>query len=170
LLPLESPNWSELEHAYGSAGDVPLLLARLRQFPDESSHRAEPWFSLWSALYHQGDIFTASFAAVPHIVEALASAPQRASLSYFLLPASIEAARARGTSEPAADLAGPYFEALRRIPGLAAASSRQGWDASLCHAALAAIAVATGNHQTAELLLGVEESDVPEVLEWLQSR
>lgn len=146
------------------------MLAQLRHFPVESSYQAEPWFALWSALYHQDDIYPASFAAVPHIVQALASAPQRASLSYFLLPASIEVARASGKAQPSPELAGPYGEALRQIPALAAASSRQDWGRALCTAALAAIAAATGNHQSAELLLAVDESEISEVLEWLQSR
>jgi hypothetical protein len=170
LLPLDDPYWSDLRHAYGSASDIPPLLAQLRHFPGESSSRDEPWLSLWSALYHQEDIFEASFAAVPHIVDSLAVDPARASLSYFLLPASIEIARASGELQPSGQLVQPYHEALGRIPALVAASSRPGWDSTLCTAALAAVAAATGNHQTAGLLLSVDESEIIEVLAWLQSR
>lgn len=68
-------NWDELNHAFGSAGDIPALLADLAFFPAESSYEAEPWFSLWSSLCHQGDIYSASFAAVPEIVKHLANNP-----------------------------------------------------------------------------------------------
>jgi hypothetical protein len=66
--------WSNLQHAYGSASDVPGLLRRLEVLP-ASSGTDEPWFSLWSSLAHQGDVYSASFAAVPHVVRALSTAP-----------------------------------------------------------------------------------------------
>jgi hypothetical protein len=71
-LPLDSPRWSELDHAYGKAAGIPALLRHLESFPP-SSPDDEPWFSLWSALAHQGDVYPASFAAVPHVVRALAA-------------------------------------------------------------------------------------------------
>lgn len=53
LLPLDSPRWSELTHAYGSASDTPALLRQLASLP-RADGDAEPWFSLWSSLAHQG--------------------------------------------------------------------------------------------------------------------
>jgi hypothetical protein len=63
-----SVDWSELHHAYGPAGDIPTLLQDARRAPAPSDYRDEPWFSLWSALCHQGDVFTASYAAVPELM------------------------------------------------------------------------------------------------------
>lgn len=60
--------WDELTHAYGPASDVPSLLASARYSPAPSAYESEPWFSLWSALCHQGDIYPASLAAVPEFV------------------------------------------------------------------------------------------------------
>ena len=53
MLSLESHRWAELEHAYGSARDIPALLLLLRGLP-AANGKAEPWFSLWSALAQQG--------------------------------------------------------------------------------------------------------------------
>ena len=170
MLALESPFWSELRHAYGAASDIPALLSQLTSFPGETSYKDEPWFTLWSSLCHQGDIYPASFAAVPHIVGALAANPSRASMSYFLLPASIEVARASGSIVVPPSLATAYFAALAQLPMLAGAAAHPAWNESLCTAALAATAAATGNHQTARLLLETEQSDIPEVINWLQSR
>jgi len=170
MLALESPFWSELQHAYGYASDIPALLRQLSSFPNESSYQDEPWFTLWSSLCHQGDVYSASFAAVPHIVGALATDPVRASMGYFLLPASIEVAReSKGIVVPVS-LSVAYSAALVQLPSLAAAAAQPGWNESICTSALAAIAVATGNYQTARLLLDTEHSDIPEVLDWLQSR
>lgn len=116
-LSLQSPQWSELQHAYGKAGDIPALLERLHAFP-KSEGEAEPWFTLWSALAHQGDVYTASFAAVPHVVSALASAPARADEAFFQFPAWVEICRAKHQIEVPQDLRASYFEALARLPSL----------------------------------------------------
>src|SRR6266704_737546 len=63
VLNLQSSKWSELRHAYGNAADIPQLLARLRELP-KSEGKAEPWFTLWSALAHQGDVYSASLSAI----------------------------------------------------------------------------------------------------------
>lgn len=170
MLALDSPFWSELRHAYGDASDIPALLSQLSSFPSESSYQDEPWFTLWSSLCHQGDIYSASFAAVPHIVKALAGDPSRASMSFFLLPARIELERESKSTVVPASLSAAYSKALVQLPSLAAAAAQPAWNESICTSALAASAVATGNHQTARLLLETEQGDIPEVLTWLQSR
>ena len=49
MLSLESPRWSELEHAYGQASDIPPLLRQLQDLPG-SVGQSEPWFTLWGSL------------------------------------------------------------------------------------------------------------------------
>ena len=63
-----SVEWSELQHAYGTAGDIPALLQDAWRAQAPGDYHDEPWFSLWSALCHQGDVFTASYAAVPELI------------------------------------------------------------------------------------------------------
>jgi hypothetical protein len=53
-------DWSRLRHAYGTAEDIPGLLDQAG--PDLSS---QAWDDLWSRLYHQGTVYTASHAALP---------------------------------------------------------------------------------------------------------
>ena len=170
MLQLDSPRWSELRHAYGCASNIPGLLGQLAAFPAEATYQDEPWFTLWSSLYHQGDIYPASFAAVPYIVAALARDPARASFSYFLLPACIEVARAESIVAVPPDIEPSYGAALLQLPQLVATASRPNWGHSLCMAALAATAASTGNHQAARLLLETERHDIRGVIEWLQSR
>lgn len=72
VLPLDSPRWHALEQAYGPASNVPGLLRQLREHPeDESLWRGE----LWGALYHQGTTYSASYAAMPHLVEVARAHP-----------------------------------------------------------------------------------------------
>jgi hypothetical protein len=167
VVPLASSEWSKLSHAYGSAANIPALLLGLESFPS-SLGNAEPWFTLWSSLYHQGDIFSASFAAVPHVVRVLSSAPTRATFDYFLFPASVEVARTTQHLEIPAFLAASYIESLARLPALAAAAVSVGSDSELSQAALAAFAAGVGQTHLARLLLEMESGDLPEILDWYE--
>ena len=90
MINLDSIRWSELKHAYGDAANIPSMLKELSSFPSYENYQSEPYFSLWSALCHQGDVFTASYAALPHIIALLENYPEKAHFELFLLPASIE--------------------------------------------------------------------------------
>jgi len=64
---LGAVDWAALEHAYGSAGDVPELIRALRDRDPEVRNRA--LWQLWGNIYHQGSRFQASAAAVPFLLE-----------------------------------------------------------------------------------------------------
>ena len=170
MIALSSKRWHELAHAYGAADNVPALLKRARLDLGSGADPQSAWFDLWSALCHQGDIYPASFAAVPHIVQALSLAPQRASFSYFLLPASIEVARIKKNVPVPAHLVEAYFGSLARLPLLAGSAARPDWNLDVCQSALAAIAAAMGQHILAELLLELGPDDIPEAIKWLFER
>lgn len=57
-------DWGTLEHAYGPAGDVPDLLAAAER---SGTQFASAWDELWSRLCHQGTVYPASYAALPHL-------------------------------------------------------------------------------------------------------
>jgi len=165
MLPLNSKRWSELSHAYGDASDIPSLIAELESLPADAGSEAEPYFSLWSALCHQGDIYAGSYAAVPHIVRVMGTAPEQIPMTLFLMVACIEIARfkGRGPAVPP-DLQADYSAALARIPELVAGAARATWDHWYCGAALAAVAAAKGFGQFAEALLELDPDTVKEVL------
>lgn len=108
MLSLTDSRWSTLQHAYGLASDIPALLEQLVELPSSESNQ-EPWYSLWSALAHQGDVYSASFAAVPHVIEALASDPLKAEFTYFQFPAWVEICRRKKNVHIPDDLASAYF-------------------------------------------------------------
>lgn len=168
-LPLDSPRWAELEHAYGNAHDTPMLLAQLEGLPS-SLDGAEPWYALWSALAHQGDVYSASFAAVPYVVRALATAPCKADFSYFQFPAVVEISRQQKDVLVPDDLRADYFAALAALPKLVAAAADKDWDAGFLSCALAAIAAAKGYGAVAEAALELSPDVAPEFLDWFYSR
>ncbi|MFP8780483.1 hypothetical protein [Hydrogenophaga sp. RWCD_12] len=170
MLSLESARWSELEHAYGHASDIPPLLRRLRDMPS-SIGESEPWFTLWSALAHQGDVYSASFAAVPHVVDALASAPAKADASFFHFPAWVEICRVKQEAQIPTDLAAAYFAALQRLPALVAEAVPGRNEPDFVASATAAVAAALGQHAMAEVILQMSSPGLAlEILGWLDDR
>lgn len=166
MLELSSPRWGELHDAYGTAANIPELLRQLSRLPRDDGD-AEPWFSLWSALAHQGDVYPASFAAVPHVIAALASSPGTASEAYFHFPAWVEICRHKNAVEIPGDLRVAYFDALQRIPGLLANAANKPWSAAFTTCALSATAAAKGQHELAEALLAMPSSEAArDFLEW----
>ena len=169
-LALDDPRWSQLAHAYGSAVDIPPLLRQLSSFPSKQNYTDEPWNSLWSSLCHQGDVYSASFAAVPHIIMAAAADPKRVSYSYFLLPASIEIARVKGAVPIPEYLDTAYFQSLAIVPRIVAGAAGEDWNEDFCSSALAAIAAAKGHSSMAEIIRELDGDATPAVLEWFQNR
>lgn len=170
MLELTSPHWAALQDAYGSAAGIPDLLRQLQDLPGDEAD-AEPWFSLWSTLAHQGDVYPASFAAVPHIVDALARSPETASEVYFHFPAWVEICRHQNGIEIPRELEKSYREALARLPGLVANASCKPWSTTFTACALAAIAAAKGQCDLAALLVDMSSTEaVDDFLEYSSQR
>ena len=165
MLELGSPRWRELHHAYGPADDIPALLAQLSDLP-KSENESEPWFSIWSALAHQGDVYPASFAAVPHVVSALENDPVNADQAYLQFPTWVEICRANNSTPVPDDLIGAYQQALAKLPSIVAARSVRPWDDSETQVALAAIAAAKGNVAVAEAALELTPETAQKFMSW----
>lgn len=160
MIPLDSPAWDQLQHAYGPASDIPDLLKQLAaDSRQKKSTDDAPWHSLWSALCHQDDVYTASYAAVPHIVQIALDAKGPIDFSFFLLPASIEVARKRKRGpELPQELEWDYFAALRSLIECAARHAASDWDISMLLSVLAAIAAAKGQPNLSDLLTELSSS------------
>jgi hypothetical protein len=120
MIDLKDPRWGQLTGAYGPAIKIPELLRQLEKDPSpKADYRLEPWFSLWSALCHQRDIYTASYAAVPHIVQIGSQATGEIDRSFLDLPIAIVKAMidGKGPSVPS-DLASEYFATLPKLTAI----------------------------------------------------
>lgn len=169
MLSLDSPHWKELQHVYGAALDKPKLLRQLYSFPN-SNGESEPWFTLWSSLAHQGDVYSASFAAVPHVVDTLSEGQEKACFDYFQFPAWVEVCRHNNNVSVPADLLPPYLESLRKLPEIVARASSLEWDEGFVRRALSAVAAAKGEHMLAETLLELSPDVLTDFREWLNER
>jgi hypothetical protein len=165
MLSLDSTRWHTLWHAYGNASDIPKLLRRLEGLP-ASANNEEPWYSIWSALAHQGDVYSASFAAVPHVVSYLATAPMKADFSFFQFPAWVEICRSKQGIEVPTELAPAYREAMAKLPGLVAAAAGRDWDENILTCTLGAIAASKGFCVVAEAILELSSDTAQKFLKW----
>jgi len=164
MLSLDSPKWSELQHAYGNASDIPDFLRRLKKLPSSEDDK-EPWFTIWSSLAHQGNVYSASFAAVPHVIQALKQAPAKADFTYFQFPAWVEVCRQKNSVEIPTELKADYFSALSELPSLVAAAAEREWDSNFLCCALSAISAAKGFGSVAEAVQEINPEVAEEFME-----
>ncbi|WP_329669553.1 hypothetical protein [Arenimonas sp.] len=146
-------DWKMLHHAYGPAEDIPARLEEIRSFPAETDWQSEPWFSLWSALYHQGDVYSASLAAVPFIVSAMSVDPRKATLSFYLLPTSIAIADNASPVDAPQEIRRRFQQSLLALGAIAKAQLASMSDPDVAMAAQAAALVSDGLYQKAGDLL-----------------
>jgi hypothetical protein len=85
--------WAELDHAYGSAEEVPLWLRQLAA--EDAGVRDRAMRQLENCLEHQGTLWPATAAAVPFLVELLQE--QGIQVKAQILP--LLAANASGASQ-----------------------------------------------------------------------
>lgn len=158
-----APHWENLRHAYGPAEDIPLLLVRAETDLRPGHESGSTWFKLWSALCHQGDAYSASYAAVPALVQLAEAASYRAKYDPLLLAACIELARLEGTGpEMPSELATSYRGALSRGLELASdALKNEALDSDSVRAYRACVATFHGQSLTARNIL--DEDDVSAV-------
>ena len=171
MLPLDSKEWAKLTHAYGPATDTPRLIADLATYPDHATYKDEPYFSLWSSLCHQGDIYSASYAAVPHIVDLAERATHRISHDFILLPVCIEIARGtKRKAEIPTALVDSYNNAILKLPGVAISFAKH-TDGSWADVCSAAVAVSMGNYKLGKAILELNDDDaLDDFLLWQEER
>jgi len=106
----EAVDWANLEYAYGSAAGVPDLLRRAE---GAGSDFADEWNDLWSHLCHQGTVYTASYAALPTLVDMCLRHEPRGYVAPLQLVASILASN--DAPEGAEQLRGRYAAETSRL-------------------------------------------------------
>lgn len=157
MLTLESARWGELEQAYGSAEDIPRLLASLGSAGD--AERGELWFGLWGTLCREGEVYTASYAAAPHLVAFAGEGSAARAAEALHLVGAIDAGRVTAGAPPVPDdLLPPYRDALREVPRLIAARAEEPWDADTTQVLSAVLAIAKGHPRFGNAALQLEAS------------
>ncbi|NPC43761.1 hypothetical protein [Nocardioides sp. zg-1230] len=106
--------WASLQHAYGTAEDVPDLLGAAEE---SSAEHGPAWDELWSRLCHQETVYTASYAALPLLAD-IAGRHEPAGYVAALDLAAAIVASTDGPTDPAA-LRAEHAETVARLRDLA---------------------------------------------------
>lgn len=166
MLALTSTLWRSLETAYGSAAELPERLAALTALDDDELSDL-----LWGHLCHQGDVYSATFAAAPYVWEAHKDCSELreammvifcamvASDSFEIdrLPAEVaqsyRAWRTRAAAEAAQRLATPCEDAAM-VTGLAALVATDGpWPYLLAELATGSVGLPCACDASVDLLV-----------------
>jgi hypothetical protein len=116
-------DWAALEDAYGSAEEVPQLLAAA-EHGGRARRARRTWEDLWSRLCHQGTVYSASYAALP----ALATMAARHQPAGYVEPLHLAA------SIVASDDGPPGLADLRRRYAAELSALRDVAERNLAHA------------------------------------
>ncbi|MDR3793260.1 MAG: hypothetical protein P4L03_07760 [Terracidiphilus sp.] len=159
MLALDDPRWTELEGGYRTLFDPRPFLARLY------ARRAitETWHTLWNELHHQGDVGTASFAAVPHLVEIYRRSGAIDWNTYFIV-AVIEVARGKGGNpDVPAWLENDYRNAIRDLAQVGLAEYEHTNDPDNIRAILSILAIEKGLRTYGRLLSLYSEEEMLDI-------
>ena len=120
MLGLDDPRWKQLDHAYGPAGNVPDLLRALERGEQEL------WEELAPSLCHLGCVYSATYAAVPHLVRIAAGEALADQIAFWSFLGAV--ASAREAAPVPVDLQAAYEGSLIHAEELAIACLVHGLD------------------------------------------
>ena len=168
MLPLDDARWKQLKHAYGTASDIPKFLRQLATVPPDEGYQTEPYQPLWSALCHQGDVYSASYAAVPYLLGMIERSPTTAPWSLLGLVTSIEVGRDRENAPAIPDyLQKWYLDSLARIPAIISRIAVRPLDEPYTRVCSAALAACQGFRPLAAAILELDPEIVHRVINWI---
>jgi hypothetical protein len=109
MLDLDSLRWNKLRTAYGFANHTPKMLRNLEANPGKKT-----WEAVWSSLCHQGSVYSASIAAIPHVVEFAKRRPPDQRFEYWNFVGAVASGASLRPSEGDPDVTEAYFGALQQ--------------------------------------------------------
>lgn len=122
MLSLDSPRWKELRQAYGTAEAVPELLRAMEKedaqqvaMTTSGGGSKSVWGDIWSSLCHQYSVYTATYAAVPHMVSVAENGSLALRLDVLVFCGTVQAfGKLEGGPVPA-DLMADYEASLIKL-------------------------------------------------------
>ncbi len=149
MLPLDSKQWAELHHAYGAGVDIPALLIKLQEHRDPNSPAYDDmWEDIWGILCHQGVVGSASYAAVPYIVEVAAQLPPHHRFDYLHFVGDVEIFRLTGPDANIPDFLQPsYFAAHNQAIRLILECLKSEWSEAELRILVGTLTLLKGKHQ-----------------------
>jgi hypothetical protein len=159
MLSLDDKRWENLEGGYRIRFDPRSMLSKL----ETSNDTEAAWQELWEGLHHQGDVGTASYAAVPHLVRIYRKRGMIDWNTYGMV-AVIELAR-DNDKNPAMPkwLEVNYLHALLDLAEVGAVQILQTKNIEEIRAILCVLAISAGARTHAKFLLNYSDEELLEM-------
>jgi hypothetical protein len=159
MLSLDDKRWQELEGGYRTQFDPRPLLSDL----EVNRNAKSAWRELWEGLHHQGDVGTASYAAVPHLVR-IYREQGTIDWNIYAIVAVVELARDDGKNpEVPPWLEDAYFEAIGDLAKVGAAEVLQTKKPEEVRAMLSILAIFAGARTHAKFLIDYSAEELLEI-------
>ncbi len=154
-LDLASPRWRELTQAYGAADDIPRLLAALATVQGDAE-RTELWCGVWATLCRDGRVYTAAYAAVPHLLDITHEHGIVEQGAAIHVAVEVETLRhTPGAPAIPDDLVLAYATAIDSLPARVAALVGHPWDALTTQVMAAALVAGKRQPALASAILAI---------------
>jgi len=160
MLPLDDPRWMTYIGGYREPWDASEALGRLLEgeAPDQALEE------LGNELCHQGDLGSASYAALPWLVEYLRRRPELDAWAVGLI-LTIEFGRPFHGDQMPDEVREGYDQAIRLLPEIVLSKRGGHWDDRQVQVAASVLALGQGNLWMARTYY---ELDRAELNHWLQ--
>lgn len=119
----------------------------------------DAWNDIWSAICHQGTVYTASYAAVPHVVAIALDRPPGKRVGFWHLVGAIAVSVDAAPIPP--DLEAPYRSAVAAARDAAPASLIGSLDGTAAAGLLASIAGLSGEVAIENAIEGIVDAELP---------
>lgn len=159
-------DWSQYDDAYGVANNVPQLLKSLIQKEEKA------WFNIWSHLCHQGTVYSATFIAIPFIVDFFAKniEANKEDFDYYLFAASVELFFYECEIDIGVFNLNPeeiqsYYQSLELLDSIIPQFLKENTNSDCVLSALSYQAVRTKQFTLSQFLINVDKNQLPNFLE-----
>jgi hypothetical protein len=162
-MELEDRNWGLLEGGYRIPYDASKLLRKLKDAVN-AKERQEIFDELWENLHHQGDVGTASYLAVPHLID-ICIESKSLDLNFIGLCVTIENCRLNGENpELPKQYDNLYFSSLTKFEKYLSGNLKNINDRTAFRLTLSLLATVNGQPGLGKAIEILDEDAVDEFL------
>ncbi len=154
---IDEIEWKKYNTAYGSADkNIPKLLHSLKMKPDDEVFK-KTWFDLWSALIHQGTMYSATFLVMPILTDMCKEESPLRRIEYLHFITYGEGYRILDNIELPKEYESEILDSYKQLPNLIKPLLDMKFDETGAQAIGAAISLVNGHALRAIQILRLED-------------
>lgn len=157
MLKLDNPRWNELDNAYDTFYSTQDFLSQL--WTDDPGISTREWYDFLGSLCGTEQVFPASFAAIPHVIEVAKLRKPQERPMFMLAVCFVEGNRLRNKTPIPQDLEEAYWQAIEATLPLLLECLTLDWESENLRILMATLATIRGKLKIAAVLLDGPDPD-----------